>query len=50
MSEQRPSLSGSDRRPVAGARPVGRPDPAATVELTLVLRRRAELPEGPAPR
>jgi kumamolisin len=50
MPADSPSLPGSDRRPVAGARSVGAPDPAAPVDVTLVLRRRAELPApgGPA--
>jgi kumamolisin len=50
MSQQRPALPGSSIRPVAGGRPVGRPDPASAVDVTLVLRRRGELPAvGGAP-
>lgn len=45
MSEERRSLPGSTRHPVPGSRPVAGPDPAAMVEVTLVLRRRGELPE-----
>ncbi|CAL8976417.1 Pseudomonalisin [Cellulomonas sp. T2.31MG-18] len=50
MSEERHSLPGSTRHPVPDARPVGGPEPTATVEVTLVLRRRGELPPpGGAP-
>ena len=45
-------LAGSERAPLAGAEPAGRLDTSERAELTLVLRRRAELPaaivEGPA--
>ncbi len=44
MSERRRTLPGSTRHPVPEARPVGGPDPAALVDVTLVLRRRGELP------
>jgi kumamolisin len=37
-------LSGSERAPLANARPAGELDPSERAELTLVLRRRAELP------
>src|SRR5579875_2183279 len=38
-------LSGSERAPLAGARPAGPLDESARAEVTLVLRRRAELPD-----
>src|SRR5437868_4628129 len=38
------SLPGSARRPIAGARSVGAPAPTAPVDVTLVLRRRADPP------
>src|SRR5579875_3539417 len=38
-------LSGSERAPLAGARPAGPLDESARAEVTLVLRRRAELAE-----
>ena len=50
MPADRPVLPGSARRPLAAARPGGALDPAATLDVTLVLRRRAELPAGPPPR
>ena len=37
-------LSGSERAPLANATPAGAVNTAQRVELTLVLRRRAELP------
>jgi len=39
-------LAGSERAPLADARPAGELDPSERAELTLVLRRRAELPDG----
>src|SRR3954452_17894257 len=49
MADDRP-LPGSTRRPLAQTRAAGAADPAAAVDVTLVLRRRAELPDGlPAP-
>ena len=47
MSDQAQSLvrlPGSDRAPLAAARPAGELDTSERAELTLVLRRRAELP------
>jgi kumamolisin len=50
MADERAVLPGSTRAPAAASRVVGTPDPDATADLTLVLRRRAELPGGlPAP-
>jgi kumamolisin len=37
-------LPGSNREPLPGARPAGELDPATTIEVTLVLRRRSEIP------
>jgi kumamolisin len=45
MSEPRVTLPGSERGPVAGLQTLGPVDPAERIELTLVLRRRAELDE-----
>jgi kumamolisin len=45
MADDRPVLPGSTRRPLPQSRTAGAPDPAAPVDVTLVLRRRAELPE-----
>jgi len=39
-------LAGSERAPLADARPAGELDLSERAELTLVLRRRAELPDG----
>ncbi|MCW2577870.1 MAG: peptidase [Modestobacter sp.] len=50
MAADRPILPGSGRRPLAAARRRGAPDTEAPLEVTLVLRRRAELPPGPPPR
>ncbi len=44
QSEPLVQLPGSQRAPLADARPVGRLDASERAELTLVLRRRAELP------
>ena len=49
MAADQPSLPGSTRRPVAHSRAAGTPDPAETVDVTLVLRRRAELSSQAAP-
>ena len=38
-------LAGSERAPLANATPAGELDPSERAELTLVLRRRAELPD-----
>jgi hypothetical protein len=50
-SEPLVQLAGSERAPLPGAAPAGRLDTAERAELTLVLRRRAEIPadivEGP---
>ncbi|MCW2872486.1 S53 family peptidase [Actinacidiphila oryziradicis] len=43
-STPKPLLPGSDRALVVGARPVGAVDDAEPIEITLVLRRRAEIP------
>ncbi|MEU2347755.1 S53 family peptidase [Modestobacter sp. NPDC049651] len=49
MADDRPQLPGSTRRPLPAARPAGDLDPSAPVDVTVVLRRRAELPPaGPA--
>jgi kumamolisin len=45
----RPVLPGSSRRPLAAAQAAGPLDTSAELDVTLVLRRRAELP-APAPR
>jgi kumamolisin len=39
-------LPGSERESIPGAQPVGTVDPTQPIEVTLILRRRAELPEG----
>jgi len=39
-------LPGSERAKIPGAQPAGDLDPAQRIEVTLILRRRAELPEG----
>jgi kumamolisin len=39
-------LAGSERAPLPGATPAGELDTSERAELTLVLRRRAELPAG----
>ncbi len=44
--EPRVAVPGSERGPIPGAEPVGPVDPAAPVEITVVLRRRAPLPAG----
>ena len=44
MPDDRPQLPGSTRRPLSSARPAGALDPAATAEVTVVLRRRTPLP------
>ena len=49
MAADQPTLPGSSRRPVAQSRAAGTPDPAAPVEVTLVLRRRGELTAQEAP-
>jgi kumamolisin len=49
MPADQPALPGSTRRPVAQSRAAGAPDPRASVELTLVLRRRSPLPAQAAP-
>src|SRR4051794_28051896 len=49
MATDSTSLPGSARRPVAGARAAGAPDPAAAVDVTVVLRRRGELPAAGRP-
>lgn len=47
MSDERfVPVPGSMRRPVPAAKPAGGPDPAATVDITLVLRRRTALPRS----
>jgi kumamolisin len=43
MSEPRVTLPGSSRAPISGAQQLGPVDPNERIELTLVLRRRAEL-------
>src|SRR4051794_5887814 len=48
MADDHPVLPGSARRPLAAARPSGTLDTEAALEVTLVLRRRTELPAGPA--
>ena len=50
MADDSPALPGSTRRPVAQSRTAGAPDPTASVDVTLVLRRRAPLPADPAAR
>src|SRR3954470_24301484 len=45
MAADSPSLPGSARRPIADARAAGDLDPAATVEVTVVLRRAGAPPE-----
>jgi kumamolisin len=50
MAADRPVLPGSARRPLAAARPGGALDPATSLDVTVVLRRRAELPAGLPPR
>jgi kumamolisin len=44
-AQPRVTITGSERRPPAGASPLGPVDASALVEVTVVLRRRAELPE-----
>jgi kumamolisin len=46
MSEPRFDLPGSTRRPVQPAPEMAPLDPAQRIEVTIVLRRRAELPDG----
>jgi kumamolisin len=46
MSEPRVTLPGSSRGPIYGAQQLGPVDPNEQIELTLVLRRRAELTEN----
>src|SRR5580704_14279010 len=45
MQEPRTILPGSGRKPAAGARLIGRTDAAAPVEVTVVLKRKAEIPQ-----
>lgn len=46
MPADRPVLPGSTRRPVASAQAAGPLDASAPLEVTVVLRRRSELPAG----
>jgi kumamolisin len=48
MPTDRPAVPGSARRAAPGARPAGALDPAEAVDVTLVLRRRGELPAAGA--
>jgi kumamolisin len=44
MPADQSPLPGSTRQPTAGARSVGTPEPVAQIDITVVLRRRTELP------
>ena len=47
MAETRVAVRGSNRQPPPNASLVGSPDPSELIDVTVMLRRRAELPEQP---